>query len=269
MRDRLGLVDLVVELLDARIPRVSRNPAFAKLFGHKPVCMVFTKSALADATESAKWENWYKGKDKKVHFIDSLTGQGLSALVPGWRGQVEERRRRNGATTSLKRPLRIMIAGIPNIGKSTLVNRLAVGKRADVGPRPGVTRHQQWIPLEGSIELLDTPGVLWPKIASKRMELKLTACGAIKDELVGEELVSEYLLEFARHRPGCMEFGVYGLAQAPDSVDELLAAVGRQRGFLKPGGHVDLRKSAITVLRDFRNGRLGRVTLEPFEDTDA
>lgn len=262
IKERLKLVDLVVELLDARIPQVSRNPAFNELFGDKLRCLVFTKSDLASDEMSERWRGWHGAKGRRVFFVDSVSGRGLDGLIPGWHEMVETRRRRNGATRPLNRPLRVMITGIPNIGKSTLVNRLAASKRAQVGPRPGVTRQQQWIPLEGNVELLDTPGVLWPKIDGKRMELKLTLCGSIKDELIGEELVADYLLEWAARNPGHLDLSLYGCGDICNSVEEFLEAVGRRRGHLKSGGVVDLRKSAITVLNDFRDGRLGKATLD-------
>lgn len=262
IKEKLKLVDLVVELLDARIPKVSRNPAFNGLFGSKPRCLVFTKADSADDAETARWQDFYAGKKQTVFFVDSITGRNLESLVPGWHTLVEEHRAVSGATTRLHRPLRVMITGIPNIGKSTLINRLSISKRAQTGPRPGVTRSQQWIKLAGNVELLDTPGVLWPKISTKRMELKLTLCGSIKDELIGEELVAEYLLEWANENPGKLLLDIYDSGELTESVEEFLEAVGRQRGYLKSGGVVDMRKSAIAVLKDFRDGRLGAITLD-------
>lgn len=262
IKEKLKLVDLVVELLDARIPRVSRNPAFDRLFGSKPRCLVFTKSDLADESETARWQDYYAAKNQTVFFVDSVGGRNLEALVPGWHTCVEAHRAASGATSRLHRPLRVMITGIPNIGKSTLINRLSISKRAQTGPRPGVTRSQQWIKLAGNVELMDTPGVLWPKISTKRMELKLTLCGSIKDELIGEELVTEYLLEWASENPGKVSLDIYQCNGTPESVEEFLEAVGHQRGYLKSGGVVDLRKSAIAVLKDFRDGRLGTITLD-------
>jgi ribosome biogenesis GTPase A len=266
MAERLKLVDLVVELLDARIPATSRNPAFDQLFGHKPRCLVFTKSELADQSASASWQAWLEAQGQgggAVFFVDARTGTGLKRLVPGWHRLVEKRRRESGAKHTLRRPLRIMIAGIPNVGKSTLINRLSVSRRAAVGPRPGVTRNQQWIPLQGEVELLDTPGVLWPKIKDKRTELKLGLVGAIKDELVGAELLVEFLWEWARNNAGAMDWSGYDLMALPATSEELLDAVGRRRGILGPGGVVDSRQTADLILREFRDGKLGRITLDP------
>jgi ribosome biogenesis GTPase A len=265
MAERLKLVDLVVELLDARIPATSRNPAFDRLFGSKPRCLVFTKSELADPKASASWLQWFQenGNSDSAFFVDAQTGLGLKRLVPGWHRMVERRRRATGAKHALRRPLRIMIAGIPNVGKSTLVNRLSVTRRAAVGPRPGVTRNQQWIPLQGNVELLDTPGVLWPRIKDKRTELKLGLVGAIKDELVGAELLVEFLWEWARSNPGMLDLSDYDLTVLPATSEELLEAVGRRRGVLGPGGVVDTRQTADLILREFRDGKLGRITFDP------
>jgi ribosome biogenesis GTPase A len=262
MQARLKLVDLVVELLDARLPATSRNPAFARLFGNKPRCEVFTKSDLAAAAACREWRRRLEGEGRVVRFVDAKAGHGLDGLVAWWQGLVAAARAHSGAKHALHRPVRVMIAGIPNVGKSTLVNRLAAARRAAVGPRPGVTRHQQWIRLADGAELLDTPGVLWPRIRSKRMELKLALAGTIKDELVGVELVAEFLWEWAFRNPDALDFRLYGLPAVPESPDALLTAVGTRRGLLRSGGEVDTAQSASVLLRDFREGRLGRVVLD-------
>jgi len=262
MREILALVDLVVELLDARIPRTSRNPALGRVFGAKPRCLVFNKSDLADPAMTRAWSEGLRAEGRPALFVDSLSGRGMDRLVPEWHRLIRAGRGEGGGRLGGLRPLRIMIAGIPNVGKSTLVNRLAERKRAQVGPMPGVTRHQQWIPLAGNVELLDTPGVLWPRFSDKRTELKLALTGAIKDELVGEELTAEYLWDWAAGHPGRLDFSAYRLDTCPAAAAELLDAVGRRRGLRRPGGAIDTRLSAQTLLREFRDGRLGRVTLD-------
>ena len=261
----LELVDVVVELLDARIPATSRHPTLARLFGNKPRSLVFNKSELADPAASEAWLRNLRKDGASAVFVDSLSGRNLERLLPAWRRLVGTGGgggdRGSGRMQAL-RPVRIMIAGIPNVGKSTLVNRMAESKRARVGPRPGVTRHQQWIPLKEGVELLDTPGVLWPRFSDKRTELKLALTGAIKDELVGEELVAEYLWDWAYAHPGKIEFTLYGLTSCPETAGELIEAVGRRRGLLRGGGTVDTRLSAQVLLRDFRECRLGRITLD-------
>jgi ribosome biogenesis GTPase A len=262
IQERLALVDLVVELLDARIPQTSRNPAFGRILGSKPRCLVFTKCDLAAADASRAWRQYYEERGHAACFVDAVGGTGMADLLPTWQQLVEKARRRSGAKHSLHRPLRIMIAGIPNVGKSTLVNRLVARKQAKVGPRPGVTRSQQWLRLGDEAELLDTPGVLWPQITTKTMELKLGLTGGIKDELLGEELLAEFLWQWAGRHPGQLDFSWYGDLPPPATTEEVLATVGRRRGILRAGGAIDLRQAATVLLKDYRDGRLGRATLD-------
>jgi ribosome biogenesis GTPase A len=239
------------------------------MFGQKARVLVFTKCDLADAAQNRAWQEWYSAnKGERVFFVDAQSGSGLSSLVPGWQEIVARRRRNSGAVQPLRRPVRVMIAGIPNVGKSTLVNRLSVSRRAAVGPRPGVTRNQQWIPLKGGLELLDTPGVLWPRIKSKEMELRLGLVGTIKDELTGPELLAEYLWWWARQHPGQVDFSIYRPEGELESAADLLEAVGRRRGFLGAGGVIDIGQSASVLLSDFRAGKLGRVTFDPVPAAD-
>ena len=261
-RERLKLVDLVVELLDARIPETSRNPAFRRLFGKKPRFLLFTKADLADPGCSRQWEEWFRGKGTRATFLDAREPGAVRGLPKQWMAAVDESRRKRGVTRSLNRPPRILIAGIPNVGKSTLVNRLAAARRAAVGPRPGVTRHDQWVTLNGGLELLDTPGVLWPRLRNKRLELELALVGGIPEELVGVDLLADFLLDrlSASETAGRADWRLYGLEEAPDDSLELLQAVGARRGFLRAGGTVDEQQSAVALMKDFRSGRLGRFT---------
>ena len=255
----LKLVDLVVELLDARIPQTSRNPALDRAFKGKQRFLVFAKADLADPRATERWRASLDREGQGAVFVDARDAGQVAQLSGLWRREVDRERssRRHGHIGN--RPVRILIAGIPNVGKSTLVNRLADARRARVGPRPGVTRHQQWIRLRGGIELLDTPGVLWPRIRSKELELRLALVGTIPDDLVGEELLAEYLWHVLRPRTG-VNWNLYGLDAPPEDVDDLLLAVGTRRGCLRSGGVVDTRQSAVRLLRDYRSGRLGRFT---------
>ena len=258
----LKLVDLVVELLDARIPRASRNPNFDQLFRGKRRFLVFAKTDLADPGCSDRWGTVFEQAGQAATFVDVRDAKQVRGLPELWRREVEEERagRRHGSFS--RRPVRVLVAGIPNVGKSTLVNRLAEGRKAQVGPRPGVTRHEQWIRLPGDVELLDTPGVLWPRIQSKELELRLALVGSVPDEMVGEELLSEYLLHTLRANAVGVNWELYGLHAAPADVDDLLLAVGTRRGCLRGGGVVDTRQSAVCLLKDYRTGRLGRFTLD-------
>ena len=157
-----------------------------------------------------------------------------------------------------------MIVGIPNVGKSTLINRLVASKRAAVGPKPGVTRHNQWIRLKGDVELLDTPGVLWPRIDSKEHELKLALCGSIREETVGPELLADYAwAQLSRQDQRDVAWDTYGLEKCPETPDAFLEAIGRRRGLLRAGGAVDPAQSAAILIKEIRDGRLGRLSFDP------
>lgn len=269
MQERLRLVDAVIELLDARLPSTSRNPALAALFGEKPRYLLFNKADLVPPDYAQAWLGELQRQKRPASFVDSLHDYNLQALVGKWRNFMLDVRRKRGSTKPLLRPLRLMIAGVPNVGKSTLINRLCVGKRAAVGPRPGVTRSQQWIRLKNDMELLDTPGVLWPGFDSKLVELKLALAGAIKDELIGEELLAEFLLECLRPHEDSVQWGLYGLDGCPAEVHELLDAVGRRRGLIRAGGVVDTLQSSVALLKDYRDGRLGKIPLDRFPDHES
>lgn len=262
MHERLGLIDLVVLLLDARIPRTSRNPALEEAIAAKPRLFVFNKSDLADPAITREWQAHFATAGEAAAFVDAQHGPGVPQLLPRLQAAWEEERRRRGATRPLVRPMRIMICGIPNVGKSTLVNRLAQRHKAAVGPKPGVTRAQQWIRLQGGIELLDTPGVLWPRITDKETELLLGLAGTIKDEVIGEELLAEYLWFRLCHGGGQITWNKYGLDQCPADPHALLDTIAQRRGFLRQGGMPDRQQAAITFLADFRSGQLGRVTFD-------
>lgn len=264
MAERLRLVDLIVEILDARLPTLSRNPMFDKTFGEKPRFLLFNKADLVPEDFVDAWRERIKQDGSPCAFVDALHGdRRLSGLPRRWAEFVKVQRRGRGATNPLLRPIRVMIAGIPNVGKSTLVNRLVATRRTRVGPRPGITRAQEWIRLKDGTELLDTPGVMWPRVQNKVHELNLGLIGAIKEDLLGEELLAEFLHTVLFRESGRVCWDLYNLDGPPEAPDALLEAVGRRRGLLGPGGNVDRRQSAITLLADFRQGRLGTIPLVP------
>ena len=258
----LVLVDVVVELLDARIPETSRNPVLEQTFAAKPCLLVFNKADLADPVMTADWKRHFAARGERCLFIGAQQAAGLGPLLPTIQALWEEERARRGATRPLLRPLRIMICGVPNVGKSTLVNRLAERRKAVVGPKPGVTRNQQWIRLQSGMELLDTPGVLWPRLDSKDQELRLAVTGGIRDEVIGTELMAEYLWCRLRQYPGRVAWDLYGLAECPSSPEEFLDAIASSRGFRQQGGGCDRNSSSVALLNDFRAGKLGRITLD-------
>jgi ribosome biogenesis GTPase A len=260
--ETLKLIDLVVEVCDARIPASSRNPAFDRLFENRPRVTVFNKADLADPDGTGLWKTWHERHGIRFAPLSAGSGQGIAPLVEEWQVAFDGIRRERGVARPLQRPLRVLIAGVPNVGKSTLINRLAGERRAAVGPLPGVTRSTHWIPIRGSVELLDTPGVLWPKIRDKQHELRLALCGCIKDDVIGTQLLGEFLWhELARlGAPACWK--LYGLPGCPESGSAFLQAVARRRGMILSGGVTDDERSASTVLREFRDGKLGRFTFE-------
>jgi ribosome biogenesis GTPase A len=263
MQEALKLIDLLVELVDARAPRSTRNPELLQKLGSKPALLVANKADLAAPAISRRWEDWFSARGERVFFLDSRKIANVRGLVQLWKKIVLEERSARGATRPLMRPVRIMILGIPNIGKSTLVNRLHEKKKALVGPKPGVTRQNQWIPLADGVELLDTPGVLWPRIENKCHELLLTLLGNIKDEIVGAQLVAQYL---------CLKLQEMGMQNAlnnliePESCnsdpEQFLNAFAERRKFLLPGGVPDQERAAIAMIKEFRDGKLGRISFE-------
>ncbi len=266
MQEALKLIDLLVELVDARAPLATRNPWLQTLPLHRPHLLLANKADLADGAVSRAWEEHFREQQTRIFFLDSRRITQVQSLIQLWKQMVLEERSARGATRPLLRPVRIMIVGVPNVGKSTLVNRLHEKKRVLVGPQPGVTRQNQWVPLQGGVELLDTPGVLWPKIADKGHELLLTALGNIKDEITGLNMTAEFLILKLREIAGTAPFEKLDLPETPALPAEFLAVLARRRGLLLPGGHPDNERAAAALLKEFRRGRLGRYTLQLPQD---
>ncbi len=263
MQEALKLIDAVVELVDARAPASTHNPHFGEIVRGKPHILVVNKVDLADPDRTRAWERWFAAGGRTAFLLDSRHARETERLVQSWKQVVQRERRRRGATRPLNRPVRVMIAGIPNVGKSTLVNRLYAGRRAEVGPKPGVTRHNQWTPLRGGVELLDTPGVLWPHIRNKEHELRLALLGCIRDEVMEPELIAEFLwAELVRQPSGTVIWQRYGLSGPVDSPEQLFEAVARRRGLLRGGGVIDRERVSTALLKDFRTAKLGEMTLE-------
>lgn len=265
MAENLKLVDIAVEICDARIPHSSRNPEIDRILGQKPRMILLNKCDQADPNITARWCEYYKAQGIMALPTDCKTGRGLSELVPSAQevlSQVFERRQAKGMSTKL---LRMMIVGIPNVGKSSFINQLSGSKRAKVEDRPGVTRGKQWVSLGNGTELLDMPGVLWPKFDDKIVGEHLAFTGAIKDDILDiEHLAMRFLQDMTESYPGLL-CGRYNLQpeeiQGMDGYD-LLELVGRKRGMLLSGGRVNTERAAITVMDEFRSGKLGRISLE-------
>ena len=266
MQANLKLVDLVVELTDARIPQSSRNPELDRLLGKKPRLLLLNKSDSADEEETRRWLQWYKDRGVAAIAADCRTGKGLGQFLPAVRSILEERIAQWEARGEVGRPIRMMIVGIPNVGKSSLINRLAGGKRAKVEDRPGVTRGKQWVSLAGGVELLDMPGVLWPKFEDQSAGERLAFVGSVKDDVIDIEHLAVRLLEVLAPREGEKLAARYRLTAeevAESEPFDLLELIGRRRGMLLSGGLVNTERAAIMVVDEFRGGLWGRITLEP------
>jgi len=266
MKEMLPQVDAVIEILDARIPVSSKNPELYKIVGYKPVLTLFSKSALADPNATARWKAQYEKEDKHCLFIDSASGAGISQIPDEIRKLLAAKIERFESKGMIGRPLRVMIAGIPNVGKSSLINRLAGGKRAKVEDRPGVTRDKQWITTKYGLELLDTPGVLWPKFEDQTVGENLAVTGAIRDEILDAERMAVILCGRLRRKyPDLLSarYKLGDMAQYDDLIDyDLFELIGRKRGFLVSGGEVNTERTAVMLLDEFRGGKIGRITLE-------
>ena len=265
IKECLPQVDIVLELLDARIPYSSKNPEIDAIIGDKPKLSVLTKSTLANEKMSAAWAKYYESKKQKTVIIDSNTGAGMDDLSLAIRELLAEKIARYKAKGMEGRKLKAMIVGIPNVGKSSLINRLAGAKKAKVENRPGVTLAKQWVPTEIGIDLLDMPGVLWPKFEDETVGENLAITGAIRDAILDTEEIAMILcmrlMSTARDefmtRYKLTEEEVYGL----DSYD-LFRLVGKKRGFLVAGGEINHTRTAEMLLEEFRSAKIGKITLE-------
>ncbi|MBQ2697082.1 MAG: ribosome biogenesis GTPase YlqF [Clostridia bacterium] len=258
----LKLVDAVVELLDARTPKSSQNPLIEELTKGKKRLVVLNKSDLADPAANRLWMAHFKAQRAEVVELNAVTGKGVPSLAPALRRLLKEKIERDQAR-GMNKPLRAMVLGIPNVGKSSLINRLAKASKVKVADRPGVTRGKQWIRMEGNIDLLDTPGILWPKFEDSEVSLHLAFTGAIKDDVMDVEEIACLLLErLSRLNPSALT-ARYKLEPDPEQPGyELLTKLGRNRGFLISGGEIDTERAARILLDEFRGGKLGQVTLE-------
>lgn len=273
MQSNLKLVDVVVEITDARIPYSSRNPEMDRLVGSKPRLLLLNKADSAEETVTSMWIDYYKRKGIAVIATDCRSGKNVSKFYAVLKELMSDKIAQWEAHGMKGRPIRIMIVGIPNVGKSSFINRLAGSKRAKVEDRPGVTRGKQWVSLEGDIELLDMPGVLWPKFEDKNVGERLAFTGAVKDDIMDMEYLACRFLEFLNgNYPGLItqRYGVVvddipeNDPDTPGCVQgfEILERIGRKRGFLISGGEINTERAAVTVIDEFRSGKIGRLSLE-------
>ena len=261
MQENMKLIDIMIELVDARIPLSSRNPDIDQLAANKSRLILLNKTDMADERVTAQWEEYFKEKGFYVARTNARSGKGVKgtqAIVMDACKEKLERDRKRGIKN---RPIRAMIAGIPNVGKSTFINSLVGKACTKTGNKPGVTKGKQWIKLNKNIELLDTPGILWPKFEDQEVARKLAFTGAVKDDILDIEALASLLLEnLSSLYPQALEERYKIDTQGTGF--ELLENVGRKRGMLVSGGEVNTERAAITVLDEFRSGKLGRLTLE-------
>ena len=260
----LKLVDAVVEIVDARAPLSSRNPEMDRMTAGKPRLVLLNKSDLADDRATQMWINYFRNSGAEALAVDCKSGKGLKNVLPTVRTKVlaelMEKRQRSGMSGAA---VRLMIVGIPNVGKSSLINKLAGGKRAKVEDRPGVTRTKQWVKLDTSAELLDMPGVLWPKFEDQEAAIRLAFTGAISDDILDIETLAMKLLKYlSEEYPQSLTERYKIEFTAEDTGLELLEKVGKKRGMMISGGEINTERAAITVLDEFRSGKMGRITLE-------
>ena len=261
----LKLVDAVAEILDARIPLSSKNPDLQKLIQNKPKVVLLNKCDMANQTATSRWIDYYASQGITAIAVDCKSGKGLNKFAPAVNNVLSERRERLKAKGMVNPMLRIMIVGIPNVGKSSFINRVAKQNRAKVEDRPGVTRGNQWYSIAKNIEMLDTPGVLWPKFDDKIVGERLAFTGAVKDQILDTELLAVRLLDFLRSLKPADFIARFKLEDIDlDAIDsyELLNVIGNNRGMLISGGEIVTERAAIMLLDEFRSGKLGRITLE-------
>lgn len=265
----LKLVDAVCEIVDARIPVSSRNPDIDSICGNKPRIIVLNRMDLADASATKKWASYFKGKGMAVLATDCKTKRGISEFTPAARVACAEKLQRDAAR-GMNRPLRVMVVGIPNVGKSTLINQISGRKGAKAENRPGVTRGKQWVTVDSGLQLLDTPGILWPKFEDPNVGMMLAYTGAVKDGIMDLEELSSRLMELL-HRYYPQSLLDRYKVEAPEGTPgwELLEMAGQKRGFLLARGEINTERMAKVLLDEFRSGKLGKFTLElpPEEST--
>ena len=273
--DNLKLVDMVIEVIDARIPRSSRNPIIDELIAGKPRIIALNKKDLADPEETRKWIRCLSTESTECVEVNCMTGDGIRKLFQVMaREQTrlhEERQKRReqnggaGIPVKSEKPLRLMIVGVPNVGKSSLINRLTGKKSTQTGDRPGVTKGKQWLTLSGGMQLLDTPGILWPKFEDQSVGLALAYCGSIRDEILDiADLALALIGELQENYPELL-MERYKLDELPENPLETMEQIAVKRGFILPGKRIDYERCARTVLDEFRRGAIGTITLEKAE----
>ncbi|MCD7033800.1 ribosome biogenesis GTPase YlqF [Metabacillus sp. GX 13764] len=267
--EKLKLIDIVLELVDARVPLSSRNPMIDEIVNNKPRLVLLNKADMADKTVTKEWMKYFKNKGITALPIDSQSGTGIKDILPACKLILKEKFDKMAAKGIRPRAVRALIIGIPNVGKSTLINRLAKKNIAQTGDRPGVTKAQQWVKVGKEMELLDTPGILWPKFEDEMVGYKLAATGAIKDTILNLQDITVFALRFLKeHYPERLK-DRYGLEEIPEDIVLLFDEIGKRRGCMMSGGYIDYDKTAELILREMRTVKLGPLTFEAPEPVSA
>ena len=265
IKENLKSVDLVLEVLDARIPFSSQNPLLKKLLGEKINLKVLAKSDLADENKTQEWLKFFRENNFPAVAVDASKGTGIKNLISTAKKLAEEKTHKLTKYGAKPRAARAMVIGIPNVGKSSLINKLAGMNHTKIENRPGVTRAKQWIKISDGLDLLDTPGILYPKFDDKKVALKLAWTFAINDETYDIEPVVCLLLETLAEKIPAKLCDRYKISELPATGFEILSEVGKKRGCLKRGGEIDTEKVAKIILSEFRAGKIGRITLDDFD----
>ncbi len=264
--EQLKLIDAVAEIVDARIPVSSRNPDLAGIISGKPHIILLNKCDMADSAATAQWIDYYKGKGIFAIPVDCRSGKGINSFKDIVKSALADRLELYKSKGMVGKPLRVMVVGIPNVGKSSFINRIAKNSRAKVENRPGVTRGNQWFTIDKQLELLDTPGVLWPKFDDETVGEHLAFTGAVTDRIIDTELLAMRLLEIlVRDYPEILETR-FGITEFPEDAYDSLCLLGKKRGMMMRGGEIDTERAANMLLEEYRNCKLGRITLEKVGD---
>lgn len=261
----LKLVDAVAEIIDARIPVSSRNPDLDSIIQNKPRVVLMNKCDMADPSSTQKWINYFKNSGIVAIPIDCKTGRGINKFVSSVNEVLKEKIEKQKAKELLNPTVRVMIVGIPNVGKSTFINRISKNRKAKAEDKPGVTRGNQWFTINKGFEVLDTPGVLWPKFEDKIVGERLAFTGAVKDQIMDTELLAMRLLDFLKVEKNPIFVERFKLQNEPiEDIEsyELLELIGRKRGMLISGGEIDTERAAIMLLDEYRSAKLGKYTFE-------
>ncbi len=262
--DSLKLVDVVIELVDARLPLSSRNPEIDKIVGKRPRVLVLNKADIADSNSNTKWLNFFEKQGISAILMDSQSGKGLKNLESAIEEVLAEKLERERQKGMQRRTVRVMVVGIPNVGKSSFINRLSGRAATKTGDRPGITTAKQWIKVAGKYEILDTPGILWPKFEDPEVAKRIAFTGGIKDEIMDIEELAFYLVGYLRKSYPELLNERFKLTEETSNLDdfELLELIGKKRGCIVSGGNVDTLRASNLILDEFRAAKIGKITLE-------